>query len=109
MNKVLFLTVIVTVLFVQVFTFAPYTLAQSSINDPYFESQQNTGVRGTTDTSGTTFDWRWVLPLLAIPLLLLLLNKRSNEDQEEVIYTPRGQLIGTKGGRASTDPDDDDL
>jgi hypothetical protein len=49
------------------------------------------------------FDWRWLLPLLLIPLLFMFRRSDNNRD-----YPQTG--AGTKGGRVDTmdDSDDDD-
>lgn len=73
-----------------VFTVSSLAFAQGSRDGLTYDSP-------TTSTAGqtNTFDWRWLLPLLAIPALLLFIKEDQNERRDE--YHQHG-LIGMKGG-----------
>ena len=47
----------------------------------------------------TGFDWRWLVPLLAVPVLFFLLKDSSLNDYPDDRY-----LSGQKGGKARRDP-----
>jgi hypothetical protein len=59
---------------------------------------QNPGVVNDTN-EGNSFDWRWLLPLLAIPLVLAFIL-RDEDDTVERTHTGRYATVGTKGGKA---------
>lgn len=78
-------------------------------NNTYNTAPANGG--NTTDqTSGATstnngFDWRWLLPLLAIPILFLFLGDRKEGDDTR--YYDQG-IRGAKGGKTSREKDDEE-
>jgi 1,4-dihydroxy-2-naphthoate octaprenyltransferase len=55
----------------------------------------DTGTLNSTDTQDDGFNWWWLLPLLAIPLILMA--RRGSNDRKE--SQDRGQFAGVKGGR----------
>lgn len=69
---------------------------------------------GTTgQTGGTTtnedrggFDWRWLLPLLAIPIILMFMNNDKRDDRSE--YRSRG-YAGSKGGESRREREDEEV
>src|SRR5688572_27129315 len=49
----------------------------------YMQSQPgDTQTPGATQSENRGFDWRWVLPLVAIPLILPFLMKRDRRDED---------------------------
>jgi hypothetical protein len=83
-------------------------LLGSSINGAYAQDTFNNGNGTTLDQGGTTGtindgttaantgpDWRWILPLVGIPLLFFLM--RDNKDDRRSESRDRG-LAGAKGG-----------
>lgn len=82
---------------------------QTAPNDTYNEAPApgNTGGTGTTtneDRGG--FDWRWLLPLLAVPLLFLF--KKDNRNEERQSHRSQ-QFAGSKGGESRKDREEDIL
>jgi hypothetical protein len=90
-------------------------------NGTTIQSQDGTG---TTDTSGTTgtigstdttanstdnnsgFDWRWLLPLAAIPLIVWALRRKPEERRNQTQYH-NAEFVGAKGGEVTKDRDDE--
>jgi hypothetical protein len=76
------------------------------------QAPQSTTGNGTTGTTGTTtqnnddsgFDARWLLPLLAIPILYLLTRKRDNREERR---DTNQYAAGAKGGRSRRRNDDE--
>jgi len=89
------------VLSLGIFASVTQTFAQDGINET------GTVINQTDENAGVTraenaFNPMWLLPLIAIPLLLYMLwpkNKYSN-----ALSTP--ELAGSKGGRAEEDSDE---
>lgn len=80
---------------------------QSTGNDRYNTSSTGNTSGGTTDTSGTTsngIDWRWLLPILAIPVIFFLF-KSDNEDKRPD-YRDQG-IMGAKGGKTRRELDEE--
>ena len=87
------------------------------------DDDSGTGTGGTT--TGTTntnvvrddgFNWWWLLPLLAIPVLIYALRNRDNYSEPTTSIDNRQLSMGAKGGRARTqdsltnrDTNEDDL
>ena len=72
------------------------------------QSQPGAGNTSVTQTQSDTdgLNWMWLLlPLLAIPVVMLFY--RDNADDDRTYYNDRG-LAGTKGGEARRVHDDDE-
>ncbi len=63
-----------------------------------------TGQTGGT-TTGSSFDWRWLLPILALPVLYIAYKAMTNNDRER----SNPQLAGEKGGEAKKYRESQDL
>lgn len=105
MYKQLFAVSILMLLFV----ISPSAYAQEGAQDSTLNQ-----TRGTTNTTGQVsgatddrggFNWMWLLPLLALPLLLLFTRGSKNEDRDQ--YRDQS-LAGSKGGRTNGGRDQDD-
>ncbi len=56
-----------------------------------------------SNLDSSSFDWRWLLPLLAIPIIFYIWQVAYSEDQDDQeIKTHPQALAGIKGGKAST-------
>lgn len=73
-----------------------FSLTESSYAQGARDGAYQGGSEVTTD-SQSGFDWRWLLPLLAIPVVLYLM--RDTREQERSDYQSQ-QLAGMKGGEA---------
>lgn len=73
------------------------SFAQNVQPNPGINNSQG-AVQDNTDEN-TGFDWRWLIPLAAIPLLFLAF--RGSDDREEYRET---RYTGAKGGRSDTPP-----
>lgn len=84
---------------------APVNPAQGPIVDDTTGDSATTGVPATADDG---FSAWWILPLIAIPILLYLVWPKNNR-REDISY--RNDLAGAKGGKAKRDEnrEDDDL
>jgi hypothetical protein len=85
--------------------------AQNAVEGPMNQApaggDTNGQIGGTADDN-QGFDWRWLLPLLAIPVLFLLFRK--NDDRDEGIDRSGIQgYAGSKGGRSRAEDDEDAL
>lgn len=78
---------------------AQQTMPGDTVNQ---QPMTDTGAGTTTATDNRTLDWLWLLPLLAIPLLFLLMRDRRSDSYDEYEYQDQGSLAGVKGGRART-------
>ena len=63
---------------------------------------QPNGTNTTNTDNG--FDWRWLLPLLAIPVLFLFLGE--NKEDENTRYYDQG-VAGAKGGKSRKEKDNE--
>lgn len=82
--------------------------AQEAVNDGTFNSAP--GTTNDTQTGTTTedtggFDWRWLLPLLAIPVVLLFLNDKREDETTRYYDRP---MAGAKGGRSKRERNEED-
>lgn len=50
------------------------------MQDPIYNQPGITGTTGTATEDNRGFDWRWLLPLIAVPFILPFLLKRDNDD-----------------------------
>jgi hypothetical protein len=85
--------------------------AQGAQDVPYNQTPVNngqgqTGGTGTTTNDETGFDWRWLLPLLAIPVIFMFGN-RSRDDGRSQYRDER--YAGTKGGSSKKEQYDDEF
>lgn len=92
-------SVVIFSLIMTFFLSATFAFAQG-VNDGAYDASpgntnNNTKVGGTTDDTGG-FDWRWLLPLLAIPVVLLFLGEKKEDEYTRYYDQP---LAGAKGGR----------
>jgi hypothetical protein len=110
--------IFVSILMAIVLFVAPSGVAAQAVGDPGAGSSVNeqqlddTGAGTTLDDSATQgavddrggLDWRWLLPLLAIPLLFFLWQgMRGDEERREY----RDYPVGAKGGKTQRRADDD--
>jgi len=104
----IFLIALGMVLSLGIFASGTQTFAQDGINESETTlSQPGTVINQTDQNGGVTrvenaFNPMWLLPLIAIPLLLYMLwpkNKHSNALSTQ-------ELAGSKGGRAEEDSDE---
>lgn len=81
----------------------------TTFQDP-IEDNGRTTTGTTTDTRDATFDWRWLLPLLIVPVLLLMRrDKRDTERDTERTTSRDRRFSGVKGGEARIDRENDTL
>jgi hypothetical protein len=85
-------------------------MAANATDGTYNQAPQggttSNGTGGTTNPQNNDnggFDWRWLLPLIAIPLIYLMTRKRDNN---EINRDNRQYPAGAKGGRASKNDDE---
>lgn len=78
-----------------VFTYTRISFAQEAVNAPTIDSPPTTNTTGAADDS--RFNAAWLLPLIAIPILLYMLWPK---DREEESMDFSGSYAGVKGGRA---------
>jgi len=107
MKKTVIALVLSVTLVIAGFSVVSVAFAQSNTynNAPAQGNTANGQVNGTNTTNtGTGFDWRWLLPLLAIPVLFLFLGE--NKAGENTRYYDQG-VAGTKGGQAKKKKVDD--
>lgn len=91
------------------------SLTQSFAQDGVYDSDTTLGSGGTittqtNNTTGTTiaeeaFNPLWLLPLIAIPLLLYALWPKNRHSHA---LEGRGSYVGVKGGQAEDADDQDD-
>jgi hypothetical protein len=87
----------ISLLFVAVPVHAQNNQTPNTYNNGSGSNGSTDGSTGTTnDNSG--FDWRWLLPLLAIPILFIAFSG-SNDDT--TTYRETNRYTGVKGGRTS--------
>lgn len=95
--------------------------AQNELSNPgvqngtYNQTQpgtiDNNGVGGTNTVQDSAsdnegFNWWWLLPLIAIPIIYLLTRRSNDRDT----YHDRGSsLSGAKGGRSERERYDDEM
>lgn len=88
------------------------TQDNSTLNNqsqPGSTNNTNGGTAGRTQTNSPDnnqgFDWRWLLPLLAIPVIYLLTRRTDDRDE----YREQSRYVaGAKGGKARRERDDED-
>jgi hypothetical protein len=101
-----------------IFTFTKITFAQEAVNAPTIDSPQGPGTTmsdQTNNVTGTTDDMQfnnaWLLPLIAIPILLYLVWPKNR--QADSMDLSRTNYAGVKGGKSSRksnqEDEDDDL
>lgn len=83
--------------------------AQQSVQDSTYNQVPASG--NSSQTNGTTedrggIDWRWFLPLLAVPFFFLL--KRDNKEEDRSNYRDQ-RYAGAKGGERKRNREEDDL
>jgi hypothetical protein len=111
MYKNFFASLILTMTLALSVVFVPHAFAQSvnGVDDGGLnQSQQGAGNTPTTQTTqqNNGVNWMWLLlPLLAIPVVMLL--NRNNTDDDRTFYQDRG-VAGMKGGEARGVHDDDE-
>jgi hypothetical protein len=93
---------IVVIALALTFGFSGSVSAQSVQEGPMNQAPGtgNTGGQtvGTTDDN-QGFNWMWLLPLLAIPVVLYMVRKKDNREERTTDRRVHG-LAGSKGGRA---------
>ena len=96
MSKLISSAIVTMALVLSILALPGITYAQNSMQ---FENGNGPGPGITQDSSDSRFDWRWLLPLAAVPLLFLLF--RNNEDTDDG-YRERTTttIAGRKGGRS---------
>jgi hypothetical protein len=62
-----------------------------------------TGDTTTTTTNSGGFDWRWLLPLVAIPIILLLVYSGRGDDAR---HYRDDKFMTAKGGKQTIERDD---
>lgn len=98
-------TLLLTLLFVMTVAFSPAVVSAQNMQDGTTNFETGTGTTGTTDDTNTGFDWRWLLPLLAVPLLYFAFRRNDDEQRNEE-YRDQRSILGTKGGRSNRTQDD---
>lgn len=78
---------------------AQQTMPGDTVNQ---QPMTDSGTGTATAPASRTLDWLWLLPLLAIPLLFLLMRDRRTDSYDSYEYQDQGSLAGVKGGRART-------
>jgi len=92
-------SVVIFSLAITFFLSATFAFAQE-VNDGTYNTSPGNTVNDTqgggvvSDTAG--FDWRWLLPLLAIPVVLLFLGEKKEDEFTRYYDQP---LAGAKGGK----------
>jgi hypothetical protein len=79
-------------------------ISAQTVNDTFDENTGTTGGTTTQANDNQGFDWRWLLPLLAVPLVFLLFRRGDDDSRREY---RRGDLAGTKGGERTRIRDDE--
>lgn len=105
----------VMVLSIAVTLTATYTFAQATGGSGYDTGNSNTGgansggtLNSTDNTNNGVSRWWWIIPLAAIPVILIALNRgRDREDDTRTYRSTR--LTGAKGGRARRNREDDEV
>jgi len=102
MHKLL-ITVLSFVMLFGTVLVAPSVSAQNNTeyNTAPGTTTDDTGTLNSTDTQNDGFNWWWLLPLIAIPLVLLA--RRGSSDKAE--RQDSGQFAGAKGGRQERSDD----
>lgn len=63
---------------------------------------------GPIDTSNNRY-WFWLLPLLALPFLLLVFRTRDEDELDSELWPYDQYSVGVKGGRSSSNPEEEVL
>jgi hypothetical protein len=95
MQKIITSTVLTVALVISLL-FSPNTTYAQNMDTPQYNIGAGT-TQNTVDNSDNGFDWRWLLPLAAIPILFLLFRGDDSRDTE---YREETRLAGRKGGRS---------
>lgn len=88
---------------------APVAAQETNLNNPGIQNNQSQP--GTNNTNQTEenqgFDWRWLLPLALIPIILPFLLKRDRREEDSARDT-RSQVAYHDIERKRADEDGDD-
>ena len=97
---------LLSVLAFSIFSYTKISFAQEAVNAPTIDAAPGPVITDetTTGATGDVFNPLWLLPLVAIPILLYLLWPRRNPRNSMDLST---DYAGVKGGRADSDDDAD--
>ncbi len=86
-----------------IFTYTKISFAQEAVNAPTIDAAPAPGAATTVTTANDVFNPLWLLPLIAIPILLYLLwPKRSDRNSMDLSEG----YAGVKGGKVEYEEDE---
>ncbi len=99
------ITTLANISYSQVNTFNTKVSAQEIQNNDTPEQQ----VLGDTDgnNSATRSYWFWLLPLLALPFLLLIFRTKNDDELDSQLWPYDQYQIGSKGGKSTSSTEEE--
>ncbi len=73
------------------------------------ESQQAVKGDATGPESASNRYWFWLLPLLALPFLLLVFRTRDEDELDSELWPYDQYSVGVKGGRSNSGSEEEEL